>query len=131
MSSILTTVKKSLGLDASYTAFDPDIVLYINSVLSTVNQLGVGPENGFQIADSTATWESLLGTDPRYNSVKSFVYLKVRLLFDPPANSFGIAAIEKMIEEETWRINVQREFQTWAPTDPDLPDDVILDGGTP
>jgi hypothetical protein len=114
VSSILTSIKKALGLVESYEAFDPDIVMYTNTVFSTLNQLGVGPELGFQISDKTATWESFLGSDPRLNFVQSYVYLKVRLLFDPPATSFAIAAFEKQIEELGWRISVFREGEKWV-----------------
>jgi hypothetical protein len=107
--SILTSVKKNLGLDESYEHFDQDIILYINAVLATLNQLGIGPDDGFQIEDKTATWDSLIGTEPRLNNVKSYVYLKVRLLFDPPANSFTIAAFENQIRELEVRINIFRE----------------------
>jgi len=115
MSSILTSVKKSLGLDEAYTAFDPDVTMYINGVLATLNQLGIGPDNGFQIADKTSTWESFLGTDPRLNFVPSYVLMRVRLLFDPPATSFGIQAIEAMIKEYEFRISTYREVSLWTP----------------
>lgn len=111
--SILTTVKKSLGLIESDTTFDADILLFINSVLANLNQIGVGPENGFQIEDNTATWESFLGTDPRLNNVKAYVYLKVRLLFDPPATSFAIDAIKSQAGELEYRIYTAREVATW------------------
>lgn len=111
--SILTTVKKSLGLADADTSFDSDILLYINSVLSTLNQIGVGPDDGFQIEDKTATWESFLGTDPRLNNVKVYVHLKVRLLFDPPATSFAIAAIENQAKELEYRIYTAREVAKW------------------
>jgi len=111
--SILTTVKKSLGLVEDDASFDTDILLFINSVLANLNQIGVGPENGFQIEDNTATWESFLGTDPRLNNVKTFVYLKVRMLFDPPATSFAIAAIENQAKELEYRIYTAREVAQW------------------
>lgn len=109
MNSILDTTKKVLGLDSEYTAFDQDIMLHINSVLPTLYQLGIGPDDGFMIEDKTPTWTDYLGTDKNLNSVKSYVYLKVKLLFDPPQTSFAIAAMEKQIEELEWRINVHRE----------------------
>lgn len=112
--SILTSTKKVLGIAKEYTAFDEDILMNINTAFSTLTQLGVGPVEGFAIEDDTATWDSLLEGDPRYNNVKSFVHLRVRLLFDPPATSFAIAAIEKQLEELTWRINVQRELDLYV-----------------
>lgn len=111
--SILTSVKKALGLDESYLAFDPDILLFTNSVLSNLNQIGVGPEQGFQIEDESATWGDLLGDDPRYNNVKAFIVIKVRMLFDPPATSFAIAAFEANAKELEWRINTTSEVDKW------------------
>lgn len=120
MSSILTTVKKVLGIDEEDTSFDLDITLHINSVLSTLNQLGVGPDEGFMIEDKEATWESFLGTDPRINNVKSYTYLKVRLLFDPPGTSFAITSIENMARELEVRINTFREAEKWEAENPVL-----------
>lgn len=119
--SILITVKKSLGIDQNYEAFDTDILMHINSVLATLNQLGIGPENGFQVEDNTATWESFLGSDLRLNNVKSFVYLKVRLLFDPPATSFAIKAMEDLAKELEYRINTFREVKKWDTEHPVTP----------
>lgn len=112
MDSILDSTKKVLGLDSAYTAFDQDVMMHINSVFSTLHQLGIGPDNGFMIENKVPTWTQYLGPDKNLNSVKSYVYLKVRLLFDPPATSFAIAAMEKQIEELEWRINVHREEAT-------------------
>lgn len=113
--SILTTVKKSLGVEEDYVAFDSDILMFTNSVLSTLNQIGVGPEEGFQIEDKDATWEQFLGTDPRLNNVKAYVYLKVRLLFDPPATSFAIQAIQDQAKELEYRIYTAAEVAKWPP----------------
>lgn len=107
--SILRTVKKLVGIDENYDAFDLDIITHINSALSTLNQLGIGPEEGFMIDDDTATWDQLLGDDNRLNSVKSLIGLKVRVVFDPPATSFTLDAFNKQIEELQWRLNVYRE----------------------
>lgn len=117
--SILNSTKKILGLDQSYTAFDPDVIMHINSVFSTLNQLGLGPINGFMIDDATATWDTFIGNDPRLNSVKTYVYLRVRLLFDPPSLSFVIEAMKDQIRELEWRLNVVREGDSW--TEPSLP----------
>jgi hypothetical protein len=111
--SILNTVKKSLGLVESDTTFDNDILLFINSVFSTLNQIGVGPEDGFQIEDADATWDSLLDSDLRLNFVKGYVYLKVRLLFDPPVTSFAIAAMETQSKELEYRIYTVKEVDKW------------------
>lgn len=114
MSSILTGVKKTLGIDEEYRAFDPDILMFTNSVLSNLNQIGVGPEQGFQIEDEAATWEDLLDGDPRLNNVKAFVHLKVRLLFDPPATSFAITALQDQAKELEYRIYTMIEVEKWS-----------------
>jgi type II secretory pathway component HofQ len=111
--SILTTIKKTLGMDESYEAFDTDVLLHINSVLSTLNQIGVGPENGFQIEDASATWDEFLGSDPSLNNVKGYMALKVRMLFDPPSTSFVIAAVEANIKEYETRIYLKLEADKW------------------
>jgi len=107
--SILDTTKKALGLISEYTAFDTDILMHINSVFSTLAQLGIGPEEGFSIEDKDAVWADFLGEDKRLNSVKSYMYLRVRMLFDPPATSFVQDSMKKQIEEFEWRLNVHRE----------------------
>jgi hypothetical protein len=112
--SILTSVKKVLGLDASYTAFDEDLILHINSVFSTLNQLGIGPDDGFAIEDATDTWDDFLVGDLRKNSVKTYMYLKVRLLFDPPTTSFTQEAMKQQAQELEWRLNVVREGDEWV-----------------
>ena len=102
--SILTSTKKLLGLTEEYEPFDNDIIIYINSALSTLTQLGVGPAEGYKIQDETAKWSEYLGNDPRLEFVKQFVYLKVRLVFDPPASSAVINAYDQMIKELEFRI---------------------------
>lgn len=121
--SILDDVKKTLGVDPSYTVFDGQIIMHINTVFSILNQLGIGSDFGYQIADNTATWDLFIGLDPQLNDVKTYVSMRVRMFFDPPTNSFVIAAMEKQIQELEWRINVKREGVSWVdpnpPTDPD------------
>lgn len=104
--SILDTIKKLLGLSSDYTEFDTDIIIHINSVFSVLHQLGVGPENGFSITDKTATWDQFTNSNVKINDVISYVYLKVRLLFDPPSNSTILKSYESMISEYEWRLNV-------------------------
>jgi len=111
--SILGSIKSALNISSDDTSFDQDVIMHINSVLGKVNQLGVGPAQGFMITDGTATWTAFLAGDIRLNMVRSYMYLCVRLLFDPPGTSFAITAIEKQIEEAAWRINVQREEEKW------------------
>ena len=123
--SILRSTKKALGLSDDYTVFDVDVIMHINTVFAFLNQLGVGPEEGFSIEDDTAVWEDFT-TDVRLNAVKSYVYLRVKLLFDPPATSFAISAFEKQVSEMEWRLNMSYETYT-NPNDPLITD--IIDGG--
>ncbi len=129
--SILTSTKKILGIEETDTSFDLDILTHINSVFSTLNQLGIGPEQGFAIEDATPTWDAFLGTDPRLNQVKSYVYLRLRLIFDPPTSSYAITAMEKQVAEFEWRLNVYREETGWTDPDPDPVIETVLDGGGP
>jgi hypothetical protein len=107
--SILISTKKVLGIAESYTAFDLDIITHINSVFSILAQLGVGPEEGFMIEDEVGEWGDFVVSPRELNLVKTYVYLKVRLLFDPPTTSYLIEATNKQIEEYEWRLNVYRE----------------------
>lgn len=107
--SILTSVKKILGIEEDYTVFDTDIIIHINTVLNVLHQLGIGPVEGFMITDKTDTWDEYLGGDILLNDVKTYVCLRVRVLFDPPTTSYLISAMEKQIAEFEWRINVTRE----------------------
>lgn len=109
MDSILNSIKKLLGIAEDYDAFDTDIIIDINSVFSILTQLGVGPKNGFSITDASATWDQFMPEDPRMNEVKSYMYMKVRLLFDPPTSSAAMASMEKLISEFEWRLNVAAE----------------------
>ena len=105
--SILDSVKKVLGMDATYTAFDEDIIMHINSQFSKLYNLGVGPKDtAFEIEDSDATWGDFLQGKTNINMVKTYVCMAVRLIFDPPPTSFGIAAVEKEIEQMGWRLNI-------------------------
>lgn len=137
--SILTSTKKILGIDESYTVFDPDIVIHINSVFSVLQQLGIGPEQGYSITDKIPTWAAFLGADSRLNSVKTYMYLRVRMLFDPPTTAHLIAAMQEQVRELEWRLNVTREGDSWVDPDPGILDGSIpvgfnlsvLDGGAP
>jgi hypothetical protein len=131
LTSILTGTKKTLGISEEYTAFDEDIIMHINSALSTLNQIGVGPEEGFEIQDDTAVWADFLGDDKRLNPVKTYVYLRVRLLFDPPGTSYMINSLQRQLEELEWRLNVQRESTAWIDPNPPAVEDVVYDGGVP
>lgn len=109
MDSILNGTKKILGMDSDYTAFDFDVITHINAAFSTLNQLGVGPVDGFFISDSQDNWEDFVVPANQLNLVKTYVYLKVRYLFDPPTTSFHLDAMDKQIKEYEWRLNVFRE----------------------
>lgn len=111
--SILKSTKKILGMDADYTAFDLDIITFINSVFSSLKQLGIGPTPTIQIEDDTAVWDDVVTNPEQQSMIKTYVYLSVRLAFDPPATSFGIDALEKQILEHQWRLNVMREETAW------------------
>lgn len=130
--SILTSTKKILGIEATDTDFDIDILMHINSVFATLNQLGIGPEQGFAIEDAVPTWDTFLGTDKRLNSVKTYVYLRVRMLFDPPQTSYLIEALDRQREELEWRLNVYRESTAWTDPSVTVPEEGgVLDGGNP
>jgi hypothetical protein len=118
ITSILDSTKKALNLGSSYTPFDEDVIMHINSVFSTLNQLGVGPEEGFMIEDKNAQWSDFLDGDSRLNNIKTYMYLRVRMLFDPPTLSYLAEAMQKQITELEWRINVQRESVAWVDPNP-------------
>lgn len=109
MDSILTSVKKIIGISEEDESFDTDLIMHINSVLMILNQLGVGPEDGFSITDKSAVWTDVIGDNKFIEAVKTFVGLKVRLIFDPPTSSAVLDSINKTISELEWRINVMVE----------------------
>lgn len=106
MESILTSIKKLLGIEEKYTQFDEDIIMHINSVFLNLTQLGVGPAEGFLIEDGSATWYDFIGDSNQLQAVKTYMYLKVKLLFDPPLSSSVIESMNRMIAELEWRLNV-------------------------
>ena len=106
MDSILDSVKKNLGISAEYTVFDPDIIMHINSAFFVLSQLGVGPEKGFSISSKDDIWDSYITKDENLEAVKTYVYLKVRVTFDPPSSSFILTSMENQIKELEWRLNV-------------------------
>ena len=112
MDSILVSIKKLLGIAADYTHFDPDIIMHINSVFSILTQLGVGPPEGFRIEDNTTTWNDFIGDATKIDAVKSYIYLKVGLMFDPPTSSAVLSAKERQISELEWRLNVAAEQES-------------------
>lgn len=112
MDNILSSIKKLLGIPSDQDAFDNDIIMHINSVFMILNQLGVGPSEGFTISDDYALWSDFIPDGQNLELVKSYVYMKVRLLFDPPTSSSVLTAMEKSISEFEWRLNVQAETKT-------------------
>lgn len=112
MESILTSVKKMLGPTAEYTHFDPDIIMHINTVFDDLRQLGVGPAKGFAIEDDAAVWSDFISDMTKFQSVKSYIYLRVKLLFDSSTlSSAVIQSMERQIEKLEWRLNVSAETQ--------------------
>jgi hypothetical protein len=109
--SILLSTKKILGLDAAYKAFDLDVIIHINSAFSVLNQLGVGPTEGFSIEDESAQWDEFVVYPNQLNLVKTYIYLKVRMLFDPPGTSFLVESMNKQIDQYEWRLNVFSEVE--------------------
>jgi hypothetical protein len=109
MESILTSIKKLLGIAEEYTHFDSDIIMHINSVFMILNQLGVGPEKCFRITGSSEIWDDFILDEIDLESVKSYIYLKVKLLFDPPLSSSVSDSMNRMISEFEWRMNVAAE----------------------
>lgn len=118
--SILDSTKPLVGIEPDVTAFDLEIITHINSVFASLNQLGIGPPDGFAITGATEKWTDYLGEDAEadllLNSVKTYMALYVRFLFDPPKTSFGIDAVKGQIDEFGWRLNMKRENELWPQT---------------
>jgi hypothetical protein len=109
--SILNTIKKLLNIDSSENSFDTDIIIQINSSFTILRQLGIGPKEGFRITGSNEQWSSFIDNDEMLDAVKTFVYLKVKLAFDPPLNSSLLESFERQIKELEWRLNVSVESE--------------------
>lgn len=103
--SILTSIKKLLGPEENQTQFDPDIIMHINTVFADLNQLGAGPEDGFAITDKTEKWTDFISDPKKFQNIKTYMYLRVKLVFDPPESSAVIASMEREINKLEWRIN--------------------------
>lgn len=107
--SILDSIKKLLGIEAEYTQFDTDIIMHINSTFAKLDQIGITPTGTvYQINGKEETWEEFIGSEIAINMVRSYMYTAVRLLFDPPATSFGIQAMKEQCSDYEWRL---RELQ--------------------
>ena len=127
--SILLTTKKMVGVSPDDPDFDLDILGHINGTFAVLDQLGIGPSGGFMIEDASSTWDDFLGPDPRLNMVKTYVYLRVRHLFDPPGTSYLIQANEKQMEELVFRMSVHRENQLFPTTSLQVYGPRVIDGG--
>jgi hypothetical protein len=107
--SILTCIKKLLGIDSTYTDFDTDIIIFINSAIMALNQLGVGPTLGYVVTGDTEDWADLVEDEVALEAVKTFIYLKVRLVFDPPTSGTVLQALTETLRETEWRITARNE----------------------
>lgn len=109
MNSILTSIKLLLGLVEEYEPFDVQIIMCINNAFSILSQLGVGPSNGFSILDKSANWSDYEIAGDMLESVKMYVFIKTKLLFDPPSNSFTLDSLKTQASELEWRLNVDSD----------------------
>ena len=110
MESILTSIKKLIGITEDYKHFDTDLIIHINSVFMILSQMGIGPDNGFSITDETTTWNDYLPEDNKnFEAVKTYMHLKTRIVFDPPQSSSTMEAMKQTISELEWRLNVEAE----------------------
>ena len=117
MESILNSIKKLLGLTPEQTSFDTDIIIHINTVFFDLNDLGVGPPNGFTIQDEMPIWSDFIKIDENFEAVKTYVYQRVKLLFDPPQSSALIAELNKSIDKFEWKLNAKAETVNWDTED--------------
>lgn len=134
--SILTSTKSTLGLADDHTAFDAELITFINAALANLVQVGVGPPSGFLIEDKSATWTNFLGHDERLSGAKTYVSMMTRLMFDPPEIGFVITAMKQNLEETLWRLNVIVDDQIPVPVGSrpirhPKPGEIIFDGGAP
>lgn len=112
MDSILTSIKKMLGITEEYEHFDKDIIMCINSAFMILTQMGVGPSEGFRIKDKASYWDEFVSPEANLESVKTYVFMKVKLMFDPPTSSSVLESMKNMISELEWRLNVEAETPT-------------------
>lgn len=108
--SILTSVKKLLGIAEEYTQFDTDIIIHINTIFMALQQIGIGPKDGFSITDENDLWTDFMEDSILLNSVKTYMYLRVKLLFDPPLTSSTVDSFNKLISELEFRMNSKAEY---------------------
>lgn len=111
MDSILTSIKKLLGIQEEYTVFDADIMIHINTAFAILNQLGVGPAEGFMIEGPEEIWDEYI-EDYNFTMVKSFIYIHVRLAFDPPTSTALLESMKRTLDELTWRLELEGQNGT-------------------
>lgn len=111
MESILTSIKKLLGIEEEYEQFDPDIIMHINTVFALLKRMGVGPSKGFTIQDAEAVWNDFMSENPNdiLEAVKTYIHLKVKMIFDPPNNSALLEAMKENIRELEWSLNFEAD----------------------
>jgi len=109
--SILNSIKKLLGIQADYKNFDTDIIIHINSVFMILNQLGIGPTQGFKIEGDTETWDDYISDGDDLESIKTYVYLKVKIVFDPALSGTVMEANKEVLRELEWRLNIHHESE--------------------
>lgn len=126
--SILGTIKKLIGTDVDYGVFDIDLIVAINSSFMILNQLGVGPEKPFSITSDKETWRDFFGDEEIFALAKSYIYLRTKLLFDPPTSGVLHEAVERQIAEFEWRMHIQADYNDAIQQDPENPD--VPSGGT-
>ena len=108
--SILTSIKAMLGIESCYTQFDTELIMFINAAINKLIQIGVGPDEGFQITGIDETWDQLLGEYMNVELAKEYIYLDVRMIFDPPSNAFVMSAFKEHQEENAWRLSVSYDI---------------------
>ena len=113
MDSILISIKKMLGITEEYNHFDADIIMHINTVFTILTQIGVGPSEGFIIKDDMTTWDEFISPESlKFESIKSYIFLKVKMLFDPPMSNTVMESYNRTINELEWRLNVTADTPT-------------------
>lgn len=109
--SILITIKKLLGLSENNESFDLDVITHINTVFMTLRQIGVGPEEGFSIEDDGAIWEDYVSPDDDLEAIKTYIFLRVKIIFDPPLNAAVLEALQENMREYEWRLNSRVDYE--------------------
>lgn len=117
MESILDSIKRLLGISEEETHFDLDIIIHINSIFANLNEMGVGPAETFNIDDNSTIWNEFTEDDKLFNNVKTYMYLKVKIIFDPPTNSSVLSAMERQISELEWRLTVSASNKAMEETE--------------